>query len=667
MRFDYGYAEEDRLGKAYDLRLLKRLLPFLRPYRRLLLLSVGLVICITLVELALPYFTKIVIDRYIVPQQATEGATGETEQPHRPLIVDLRTPHMREVVERYPDLFRIDGHAAAIAFEDLDRLTRADRITLRRSDLAGLTVIVLLFLGVVAADFILTFLQRMIMEYAGHKVMHDLRTRLFDHVQRQSMDFFAHQPVARLVTRTTNDVQNMHELFTTFIAMVFKDFFLLAGIAIVLIMLDWRMALAGLGVLPVVIWAAIKFSTLARDVFRALRVKVAEINGRMAETIEGVSTIQAFGREQVNYDHFAGLNAENYRLGMRQIHIFAIFMPIVEVLGITATAVLIFYGGLHTLSATISLGALVAGVSYLRMFFRPIRDLAENYNLLQNAMASAERIFNLFDLDQRLPQLPAVRTFKSAASLVLHDLVLDKVSFAYAPGETVLNNVSLRIRQGQTIAVVGPTGAGKSTLLNLIMRFYDPLSGQVLINGTDLRNWPLDALRSMLALVPQDPVLFTGSLRQNIFPAQVAVDPERVASVLEAANCRELVARLPQGLDTHLVKGGGNLSSGERQLVAIARALARDPQLILLDEATSYIDSQTEAAIHLALQNLLNGRTSVMVAHRLSTARMADRIIVMHNARVSESGSHDELMARQGLYARLTRQQTTAGAPQPNT
>jgi ATP-binding cassette, subfamily B, multidrug efflux pump len=662
MRFDYGYAEEDRLGKAYDLRLLKRLLPFLRPYRRLLFLSVGLVICITLVELALPYFTKIVIDRYIVPQHTADLAAGETERPQRSLIVDLRTPQIREVVARHPDLFRIDGNMAVIAFDDLDRLAKPDLRTLRRTDLADLAGIVTLFLVVVAADFVLTFFQRMIMEYAGHKVMHDLRSRLFDHIQRQGMEFFAHQPVARLVTRATNDVQNMHELFTTFIAMVFKDFFLLAGITIVLIMLDWRMALAGLGVLPVVIWAAIRFSSLARDVFRALRVKVAEINGRMAETIEGVRTIQSFGREQVNYDHFASLNAENYRLGMRQIHIFAIFMPVVEVMGITATAVLIFYGGLHTLSATISLGALVAAVSYLRMFFRPIRDLAENYNVLQNAMASAERIFNLFDHDQRLPQLSAVRT-ESAAPLVLSDLVLDRVSFAYAPGETVLHNVSLHIRQGQTIAVVGPTGAGKSTLLNLIMRFYDPRSGQILINGMDLRHWPLDTLRSMLALVPQDPVLFTGTLRQNIFAPHVAIDPDRVARILEAANCRELIARLPLGLETHLVKGGGNLSSGERQLVAIARALARDPQLILLDEATSYIDSQTEAAIHQALQNLLRGRTSVMVAHRLSTARMADRIIVMHNARVTESGSHDELMAHNGLYARLTRQQTIADTP----
>ncbi len=656
MRFDYGYAEEDRLGKAYDLRLLRRLLPFLRPYRRLLALSVALVIGITLVELALPYFTKIAIDRYIVPGQSGEDVEGASVQQERPLSVDLGTPHLRAIVERHPDLFQVQGDRATIAFENLRLLPREDLAVLRRADLSGLATVVALFLGVVAADFALTFCQRMIMEYTGHKVMHDLRTQLYDHVQRQNMAFFARQPVARLVTRTTNDVQNMHELFTTFIAMVFKDFFLLAGIAAILFILDWRMALAGLGVLPVVLWAAVRFSGMARDVFRALRVKVAEINGRMGETIEGIRTIQSFGREQGNYDHFASLNAENYRLGMRQIHIFAIFMPVVEVMGITATAALIFYGGLQSMTGAISLGALVAAVSYIRMFFRPIRDLAENYNIMQNAMASAERIFKLLDQDHRLPQLPAVQENVSATPAELDDLVLDQVSFGYVPGEMVLRDVSLDVRRGQTVAVVGPTGAGKTSLINLILRFYDPAAGQVLINGMDLRHWPLDALRGMLALVPQDPILFTGTLRQNIFPPHVARDPEQVDRILDAANCRDLIARLPQGLDTQLVKGGGNLSSGERQLIAIARALAREPQLILLDEATSYIDSQTEAAIHTALQNLLRGRTSLMVAHRLSTARMADRIVVMRNGRVAEAGSHDELMARQGLYARLTRQ-----------
>jgi ATP-binding cassette subfamily B protein len=521
--------------------------------------------------------------------------------------------------------------------------------------LEGLTLVVAVFLAVVVCNFALTFVQREIMEYAGHKVMHDLRMRLYTHIQSQSLSFFNAQPVARLLTRATNDVQNMHELFTTFIAMVFKDFFLLAGIAVVLLVLDWRLALAGFTVLPLVVWASVRFATRARDVFRALRVKVAQINSRLSETIEGIKTIQAFVQEATNYRHFAELNAANYRLGMRQIHIFAIFMPFIEVLGISAMAILLFYGGLHVLDRSISLGALVAALSYMRMFFRPLRDLAENYNVLQNAMASAERLFGLLDTDQRLPQVSATSA-APAQHQPLRSISLEGVSFAYKSEEWVLRDVSIRVNAGQTIALVGLTGAGKTSVLNLIMRFYDPSAGKVCFNGTDLRKMEIDHLRSKIAYVPQDPILFSGTLRENIFPGTGHVDEETVQRVVRAANCDIIVDRLEDGLDTELIKGGAGLSSGERQLVAIARALARDPELILLDEATSYIDSQTEAAIYQALENLLAGRTGILVAHRLSTARTAEQIVVMHHGQAAEAGTHDELVAQKGLYYRLNQQ-----------
>ena len=616
---------------------------------------------IILLELALPYFTKVAIDRYIIPVDRTAGANPSHSSGRRRYIpVDNGDAAIQPILARYPDLFqRHDGHLR-IAFEDLQKIAPQDRRVIRRNDLAGLSIVVLFYVLVVLADFVFNFFQRMIMEYAGHRIMHDMRMRLYEHIQQQAMAFFTRQPVARLVTRVTNDVQNMHELFTSFIALVFKDLFLLAGIATVLMLLDWRLALAGFSVLPLVAWATRRFSKRARDVFRALRIKVAEINTRMSESIEGIKTIQSFAREQANYRSFADLNAENYRLGMQEIHLFAVFMPMIEVLGIIAIAILIFYGGLHVMDGWISLGTLVAAFTYMRMFFRPLRDLAENYNVLQNAMASAERIFAVLDTQERLPQadLPVGSDKAPAPDQGL--LEVAGVSFSYVPGEKVLDRVSFSVREGQTLALVGPTGAGKTSLLNLILRLYDPDCGQIQLDGRPLAHWDSGRLRSLMALVPQEPVLFSGTLRENIFSdgrgRAMARDKTYVEQIVAAANCRELLSRLPQGLDTPLVKGGSALSSGERQLVAIARALARDARIILLDEATSYIDSQTEAAIHQALQNLIQGRTCIIVAHRLSTARMADTIVVMQQGRVVESGTHDQLMAAGGLYWRLNRQ-----------
>ena len=658
MRSDYGYSEGDHLGKPYDLKLLKRLWPFLRPYGKLLVGSLVLVVAITLLNLAIPYLTKVAIDHHIVPshEQTAGGQDRKGGQKRRYFIVDASDSEAQRIVAKYPQLFQRDQDHPRIALEKLNQVAEEDLAVLRRPDLEGLTPVVLLFLAAVLADFLFVFLQRMIMEYTGHKVMHDLRLRLYDHIQQQSMAFFTRQSVARLVTRVTNDVQNMHELFTTFIALVFKDLFLLVGIATVLLLLDWRLALAGFSVLPLVVWAAVRFANKARDVFRALRIKVAEINTRMSESIEGIRTIQTFCREEDNYRDFAELNAENYQLGMRQIHIFAVFMPMIEVIGIVSIAVVVLYGGLHVMDEQISLGVLVAALSYMRMFFRPLRDLAENYNILQNAMASAERLFDLLDGDERLPQIAPPQRVTAPGTTGQTALELNNITFSYLPGEKVLDQISFDAAMGQTVAIVGPTGAGKTSVLNLIMRLYDADSGHVSLYGQPVQKWDLGRLRSLMALVPQEPMLVSGTLRQNIFPDHNGVDQDHVDHIVSSANCNDIVARLAQGLDTPLAKSGAGLSSGERQLVSIARALAREPQIILLDEATSYIDSQTEAAIHKALDNLTAGRTCILVAHRLSTARTADKIVVLRHGRVEEQGSHLDLMAARGLYWRLNQQ-----------
>ncbi|MGD2015458.1 MAG: ABC transporter ATP-binding protein, partial [Desulfobacterales bacterium] len=369
--------------------------------------------------------------------------------------------------------------------------------------------------------------------------------------------------------------------------------------------------------------------------------------------------IQLFRQEINNYRKFKELNHANYLAGMKQIHVLAVFMPLIELLAIVAVALVIFYGGGRVLSGTLTLGALVAFISYIRMFFRPIRDLAEKYNVLQNAMASAERIFLILDNREVLaqPMLPSAQ--KSATLQRIEEIRFENVHFGYIEGENILREITFSINAGETVGVVGPTGAGKTSLINLIPRFYDPTSGQVLINSLDLKNLNASSFHSKIALVMQDPFLFSGTIRQNIFQGSQGPTAAQEEFIIDAANCRPLIERLPQGLDTVLSEGGTSLSSGERQLISIARAFARNPQLILFDEATSYIDSSTELAIQQAVETLMKNRTSLVVAHRLSTVRNADRIIVLNRGRIIETGSHPELMQRKGFYFKLHQLQNT--------
>ncbi len=649
MRTDYGYFEEKKLGKAYDIRLLRRLTPFIRPIRGMLAWSILLVILITAFDLSIPYLTKIAVDEYIVPQTESTPDPAVT----RTVPADLDDPRQRKIVERYPDLFEREGNTARIPLAALQQLPPEDVSVLRHDDLVGIGRVAAVFLGIVVLSFGLNFAQRVVMEYAGHLIMHRLRTALFAHLQSLSIEFFSRNPVGRLVTRVTNDVQNMHELFTSLISFVFKDLFLLIGIAVVLTVMNPRLALATFCVLPFVGAAAIIFSKRAREVFRTLRIKVAEINTHFAETVGGMKVIQLFGNEENNHRRFETLNHDNYLAGMRQIRVLGTFLPVIEVLGMTAVAVVIYTGGGGVLRGDLSLGVLVAFIAYMKMFFRPIRDLAEKYNILQNAMASAERIFLILDSESRLPPAPALPQSTDRLLKKIEDIRFDRVFFSYLPGEIVLNDISFRVAAGQTVGIVGPTGSGKTTLINLLLRFYDPTSGRVLINGTELRELPSDEYRSKMAMVMQDPFLFSESIRDNILRGNNRMPAENLDKILLLSNCSQLTAKLPDGVDTILSEGGASISSGERQLVSIARAFARNPEIILFDEATSYVDSQTEIQIQEALNNLMEGRTSIIIAHRLSTVRHADIILVLHHGHIIESGSHEELMTRRGFYYRL--------------
>jgi ATP-binding cassette subfamily B protein len=643
MSTDNGYFEEKTLGRTYDARLLRRLLEFSRPFTRPIIWSVVLVIAITVLDLSIPYATKIAIDRYIIPS----GPDGI-----RVTDADMRNDSVRAVVDAHPDLFTIQGSRAQIATDKLDRLSGSEIAVLRAQDLAGLGLVTLLFLVIIALNFVFNFFQKWIMVYTGHMIMHDLRMNLFRHIQSLPMEFFTRNPVGRLVTRVTNDVQNMDELFTSMIAFIFKDLFLLFGIAAVLIALNWKLALASFIVLPLVGLATVIFSAKARDVFRLLRIKIAEINTRFSETIGGMKVIQLFHNEADNYHTFKAMNHENYLAGMRQIRVLGLFLPTVEVLGVLATAVVIYIGGGAVLTDSLTLGTLVAFIAYIKMFFRPIRDLAEKYNILQDAMSSAERIFHILDGRSR-QSLPEPSGDNALRLETIETISLDDVSFSYLSGEPVLQDINLTIRAGEVIGVVGPTGSGKTTMINLITRFYNPTTGRVLINGRNASDYELQAYRSKMALVMQDPFLFSETIRDNIFRGNGQMSSADMDTILEVSNCRSLTDKLPDGAETVLSEGGASISSGERQLISIARAFAREPELILFDEATSYIDTQTELKIQEALEVLMNKRTSIIVAHRLSTVRHADRIVVLNRGRIVESGSHEKLMTNKGLYYRL--------------
>ena len=659
MRTDFGYFEEKELGKPYDVKLLRRLYPFSRPYHRWLLGAIVLVVMITLLDLSLPYVTKIAIDRYIVPARAETAANASSagQDGIRYLTVNTLDADIRAVVEKYPERFTIKGSTARIARADLSTLAGEDIAVLRKDDLSGVGRVTALFLLLIILNFVLNFLQEMIMEIAGQRMMHDLRVQLFNHIQSLSVAFFTHNPVGRLVTRVTNDVQNMQELFTSVIVFVFKDLFLLVGIAIMLLSIHWKLALLSFAVLPFVAYISLTFSGHAREAFRLLRIKVAEINTRISETIGGLKVLQLFGREKENYLRFKKLNHENYLAGMRQIRIFATFMPAIEFLGVVALAIVIFYGGNRVLESSLSLGALVAFISYVKMFFRPIRDIAEKYNILQNAMASAERIFLILDDRQQLPQPLPENADKSFTADKIRDIRFNAVSFGYVAGETVLKQISFSVRSGEVLAVVGPTGCGKTTMIQLLIRFYDPTAGEILINGEDIRNIPTPRLRSKIALVTQDPFLFSGSIRDNIAPGRADMSETEMNAILQASNCRPLVDKLPRGLETILSEGGVSISSGERQLISIARAFAHNPDLIIFDEATSYVDSETEQKIQGALFNLMKNRTSIIIAHRLLITRNADRILVVNRGRIVESGTHAELIRQKGFYFNLSQLQ----------
>ncbi len=591
--------EEEVLGKAYDSRLMKRLLVYLLPYRTTVMFAFFLIVVESTLEIAFPLMTMLAVDNYM--------ATG---------------------------------------------------------DLNGLLLIALAYFCLLVVKLGVGFVQTYLLQSTGQKIMFDIRRQIFNHIQTLSTSFFDKNPVGRLITRVTSDVEVLNEMFSAGIVSVFGDILTLTGIMIALLIMNWRLALIVLAVVPLIMVVTAIFRAKARDGYRRVRIAVARISAFLQEHITGMSVIQLYNRERKSGEKFAAINREHLRANLDSIMAYAVFYPAVELLSATAIAMIVWYGGGQVLADTLTLGALIAFFQFSERFFRPIRDLSEKYNILQSAMASSERIFNLLDTKPTIvsPAMPRAIPSKGSAlrgtkgSAFRGTVEFRNVSFAYNDDDWVLKDVSFEVGSGESVAIVGHTGAGKTTVTNLMTRFYDIQKGQILLDGVDVATIDLDSLRGRFAVVLQDVFMFSGTLGSNIRLGS-GISEERVLQAVEDVNLGSYVRSLEDGLNHPVNERGTTLSVGQRQLVAFARALAHDPEILILDEATSSVDTETEQQIRKAIERLMTGRTSIVIAHRLSTIQRCDKIIVMHKGRIREVGTHRELLAERGLYFKLYRLQ----------
>lgn len=592
--------EEEVLGKAYDARLMRRLLQYMKPYRMIVLASLVLLLIDSVLQIIGPLLTKLAVDRYLVPTS------------HRQM------------------------------FPFLDHWLSADAWT-------GISQIALVYLVVVILGFLFDFGQTYLMQVTGQKAMFDLRRQLMAHLQSLDIAYYDKNPVGRMVTRVTTDVDVLNDLFASGLVMILGDLLMLSFVAIAMARLSPGMTGLMFAVMPFVVLVTIQFRRKASQSYRRIRVAIARINAYLQEHVAGIAVLQLFNREERSKREFDKINRDHMLAFKDAITAYGWFYPVVEFLGMLALASLLAYGGLRIRQGALTLGILVAFFQYGLRFFRPIQDLSEKYNILQGAMAASERIFKLLDTQPTITSPRERLPFPEHPS----DIEFDHVWFAYNDEDWVLRDVNFRIEAGETIAVVGHTGAGKTTLISLLLRFYDVQRGSIRIGGIDVRSFDATELRRNFGVVLQDPYLFTGTVETNIRLGTASVTPEIVQQAAEQVNLLDFIDELPERFDTAVRERGNGFSTGQKQLISFARALAHNPRILILDEATSSVDTETELRVREALSRLVSNRTSLVIAHRLSTIQRADRIIVMHKAQLREMGTHQELLARRGIYWKL--------------
>jgi ATP-binding cassette subfamily B protein len=587
------FRQEEEIERAYDSKLMARLLTYARPYWRSLLVCVALLGASAGLDLVRPYLIKVAIDSYLTP-----GVNSAAAQ-------------------------------------------------------QGLMNLALILAAALVAGFIVNYSQVQLLQFTGQRIIYQIRREVYGHLQRLHLQFFDSNPAGRLVTRVTNDTETLNEMYTSVLVNLFRDVFVLIGVAVLMLRTNVRLALVSLCLVPVVAVYSNFFVKKAREAWRQVRTRLARINAFLAEHINGMKIVQLFARESKTFAEFKAENDGYFKASWAQLMVWAIFRPILDFMANLAVALLLWYGGAQALGGHISVGVLFLFVSLIRQFFEPLMALAEKFNIMQSAMASSERLFKLVDTE------PAIRDVADPIPLdrVRGEVEFKNVWFAYEGNEWVLRDVSFRAEPGQTIAFVGHTGAGKSSIINLLSRFYDVQQGEVLVDGVNVKQVRQQDLRRNVGLVAQDVFLFTGDIKSNIRLGNQAITDDRLIEAARAVEADSFIRNLPAGYEEHVVERGATLSAGQRQLISFARALAFDPAILVLDEATASIDSETEAIIQRALKTLTRGRTTFIVAHRLSTIQHADQIVVLHKGKIREQGTHAELLARQGLYFKLWRLQ----------
>ncbi len=681
------FDDEDYAGRVIDRKMIRRLLKYVIPHKKLVFIAIVCMFLSAGVELLIPYVTKVGIDNYLAklyqiytPEPAaeyellTDGDADPTDFiPIAPGNLLVRKKAIDEMgpAERYD--FMSSGKLDSLTFycfdaadfaqgdpgdtlagcwlvpeQDLSKISPLVLTNIRSGDLHGIKILALFLGGLILVSVIAGYGHAISLAIAGQRSMYDVRMELFEHIQGLSMNFFSRNPIGRLVTRVTNDIEALNEMFTAVLVNLIKDIVLFAGTAVILFFLNVRLALISLAVSPFFIIITVIFRIKARNAYRLVRKYLSQLNSNLAEDLNGVKIVQIFRQEKRRRKEYMKTNSSYFDANMKQLVIFGIFRPLIEIIASAGVALVLIYGGGDVLSNSLTIGALVAFISYVRQMFRPLADISSKFNIMQSAMAASERVFGIMDTKPEITDGIGQGSNKKVEG----EVEFEKVTFSYIEDTVVLRSVSFNVEPGKSIALVGPTGAGKTSVISLLCRFYDVDSGKIMLDGQDIREMPVSVLRENISIVLQDAFIFSRSIEDNIRLGQ-NLSEEDVRKAADLVQATPFIEKLPDGFRTIMAERGATLSTGQKQLICFARALAHNPKILVLDEATSNVDPATEQLIQNAIGILMQNRTSIIVAHRLSTIQKADQILVIDDGRILERGTHQELLAKRRIYYNL--------------